>query len=231
LIFLSDKVMRTPWNSNPAPELPPGLQKVPTMTLTGDLGQTAAKRVNGLNPRLGASAPGQFGGIGSEATAAELAGDVDGMLLGTYLYGTSQGQALRTRLTQSPGAPNALKLSSFLTEYYFPWENTGITMGISSGNGGSLTELSAQSRFSRFSEIYWSKDSSGLAKFRWNTLNQTVKFNEYYGRRNQGAEYNGPDVGDSIASQGIFELWLEQQINQVPTTFSTRGNASLYLRE
>ncbi|NJN29692.1 MAG: hypothetical protein HC824_03990 [Synechococcales cyanobacterium RM1_1_8] len=87
-------------NSNPAPGLPPGLQKVPTMTLTGDLGQTAAKRVNGLNPRLGASAPGQFGGVGSEATAAELVGDVDGMLLGTYLYGTPQGQALRTRLTQ-----------------------------------------------------------------------------------------------------------------------------------
>lgn len=98
-------------------------------------------------------------------------------------------------------------------------------MGISSGNGGNPTELSAQSRFSRFSEIYWSKDSSGLAKFRWNTINQTVKFNEYYGRLNQGTEYSGPDVGDSIASNGIFELWIEQQINQAPTTFST-GNTN-----
>jgi Ca2+-binding RTX toxin-like protein len=202
------------------------LQKVPTMTLTGDLGQTASKRVNGLNPLLGASGIGQFGGVGAEATDAELVADVDGMLLGTYLYGTPQGQVLRERLKAAPNNTNSLKLSSFLTEYYFPQENTGITLGIASGNSGSPTVLSSTSRFSRFSEIYWSANPAGVTPYRWNVIDQTVLFNNAYSTKFEGPEYKASDVGDSIASNGIFELWLGQKIDNSPTSFRQGSDRS-----
>jgi hypothetical protein len=165
--------------------------------------------------------------VGNEASAAELNADIDGMLMGVYLSSTSTGQSIRTRLNSTPGTPGALKLSTFLKEYYSPWENTGITLSLATGYQGSEQELSVQTRYSRFSELYWSRNSNDITPFRWNIIEQTVRFNHYYAgfQKVKGDSAYGPaNVGDSIAAVGIFEIWLSQQISGMTATTQS-GNS------
>ncbi len=67
-----------------------GLDPLYATTITGDLGQTVTSP-NKLCSEV--SCP--FGGIGNEATSAELHGDIDGFMLGNWLCTTINGQAMR----------------------------------------------------------------------------------------------------------------------------------------
>lgn len=213
--------------ANMNPNGVPGLQKIPAITLVGDLGQTAARKDRGLNPFPDM---GLFTGVGHEADSSELRADIDGMLMGIYLSGTSMGQSLRSRLITGPDASGSVKLSTLLREYYFPWQETGLQLSIGSGPSGSQQELSVQTRYSRFSELYWSINGANLTPFRWNIIEQTIRFNRVYTMSKQNDPNYGPDnMGDSLAAVGIFEIWLSQQITgeAASTRTGTSGNDPL----
>jgi Ca2+-binding RTX toxin-like protein len=218
--------------ANTKPGGVPGLQKIPCITLAGDLGQTAAMKVGGLNPGSGI-----LTGVGGEANSSELNGDIDGLLLGTYLSGTSTGQLIRTRMNASPSTSDSIKLSTFLRAYYSPQKGDKIILSIASGNRTAQQELNVGARYSRFSEVYYSeKSGNSLTPFRWNVIEQTVRFNYLYSTAQNinplapSTRYGGANVGDSIASVGIFEMWLGQKINQAPASsqYGTIRDESLY---
>jgi Ca2+-binding RTX toxin-like protein len=218
--------------ANTKPGGVPGLQKIPCITLAGDLGQTASMKIGGLNPGSGI-----LTGVGGEANASELNGDIDGLLLGTYLSGKSTGQLIRTRMNAAPTVSDSIKLSTFLRAYYSPQKGDKIILSIATGNRTAQEELNVDTRYSRFSEVYYSvKPSNSLTPFRWNIIEQTVRFNSLYSIAQNinpfdpSTRYGAANVGDSIASVGIFEMWLSQKMTQAPaySQYGTKRDEPLY---
>jgi hypothetical protein len=107
-----------------------GLDPLYATTITGDLGSTVATRQLDSKIRSGYINP--LGGIGSEATEAELIGDIDGFLIGYWLSTTTKGQEVRTAMTQN----NYYKLSTILGEYYRT--RTDRPIGMMAGSGYPL---------------------------------------------------------------------------------------------
>jgi hypothetical protein len=114
-----------------------GLDPLYAVTMSGDLGQIAAlQQVDSVNNTRSI-----WGGIGLEATAAELIGDIDGFLLGNWLSTTVTGQNVRRQLVQG----NNIRLSRILSEYYRT--DTARTLGMRAGSGSPLEAIG---RFSNY---------------------------------------------------------------------------------
>ncbi|MBE9012112.1 hypothetical protein IQ250_18085 [Pseudanabaenaceae cyanobacterium LEGE 13415] len=127
-------------------------------TITGDLGQT----VTAPNT-LCSQTKCIFGGVGSEATSAELHGDIDGFMLGYWLSATIAGQEYRSSMVQN----NSTKVSTMLDEYYRG--RTDRPFGMMAGSG---FPLEATRRFFNFKETY--------KALRDDFTEQSVSFHYYY---------------------------------------------------
>jgi hypothetical protein len=136
-----------------------GLDPLYAVTMSGDLGQTAAlQQVDSVNNTRSI-----WGGIGLEATAAELIGDIDGFLLGNWLSTTAAGQNVRRQLVQG----NNIRLSRILSEYYRT--DTTRTLGMRAGSGSPLEAIG---RFSNY--------NISLQFITNELFAQTLAFHEWY---------------------------------------------------
>jgi hypothetical protein len=162
-----------------------GLDPLYATTITGDLGQTVTPP-NTLCTEVFCS----FGGVGSEATSAELHGDIDGFMLGYWLCTTINGQAMRESMVQG----SSVKLSTILGKYYRT--RTDRPLGMTAGTN---FPLEAVRRFSNFRATFKALKSTFAS--------QTVAFNRYY------APYTVQQFGDANKSlQAVydFEQWCSR---------------------
>jgi hypothetical protein len=107
------------------------------VTITGDLGQTVAEKALESVDHNG----NLWGGVGKEATSAELHGDIDGFLIGNWLSTTTPGQNVRTALIGG----NQVRLSQIIAEYYRT--TTRKILNMQAGSGYTLESIR---RFSNF---------------------------------------------------------------------------------
>jgi hypothetical protein len=156
------------------------------VTITGDLGQTVARYALESVDYNG----NQYGGVGTEATSAELHGDIDGFLIGNWLSTTTAGQTVRTKLVQS----NQIRLSQIISEYYRTTTQKTLNM-----IAGTKDALESNRRFSNF---------NASLNFITNELySQTVIFNNWYTLANSNTRYD-PDL--SIRATKDFIAWCNQ---------------------
>jgi hypothetical protein len=156
------------------------------VTLTGDLGQTVAEYALESVDYNG----NQYGGVGTEATSAELHGDIDGFLIGNWLSTTTAGQNVRTQLVQG----NRIRLSQIISEYYRT--TTQKTLNMIAGSGYALE---SNRRFSNF---------NASLKFITDELySQTVIFNNWYTLAHSKTRYD-PDL--SIRAANDFIAWCNK---------------------
>ncbi|MGB7415836.1 MAG: hypothetical protein WA902_16645, partial [Thermosynechococcaceae cyanobacterium] len=131
-----------------------------------------------------------YGGVGTEATSAELHGDIDVFLIGNWLSTTTAGQNVRTQLVQG----NRIRLSQIIAEYYRT--TTSKSLGMKAGSGYDLESIR---RFSNF---------NATLKFISNELySQTMTFNAWYSLARLDRR------GDSVASIKAttdFIKWCDQ---------------------
>ena len=158
-----------------------GLDPLYATTVTGDLGSTVVlpnKRYDtGYKP---------FGGVGTEATAAELNGDIDGFLLGYWLSATANGQTIRTAMIQG----NSVKLSTMLAEYYRIRTDRPIGMV-----AGSNYPLESIRRFTNFNKTF---------QYLYQTFaDQTVLFNRYWALNKMAV----PNPEEALRVMSDFEQW------------------------
>jgi hypothetical protein len=162
-----------------------GLDPLYTVTLTGDLGQTA------LTPStLCSEFPCVFGGVGSEATAAELNGDIDGFLLGYWLSSTSSGQNYRSTMVRNG---TGAKLSTMLAEYYRTRTDRPINM-----IAGSGYPLESTRRFSNFRPT--------LQTLRVTFVQQMSAFHVYFAALNQ----RGSELPRALTGFVNFVSWCDR---------------------
>jgi hypothetical protein len=158
-----------------------GLDPLYATTITGDLGQTVTPPNT-----LCTEVPCSFGGVGNEATSAELHGDIDGFMLGNWLCTTINGQAMRESMVQG----SSVKLSTILGEYYRTRTDRPLGM-----TAGTSLPLEAIRRFSNFKATF---------KALKNTFSvQTVAFNTYYAPYSK----NLPNPFKSLQALYNFEQW------------------------
>jgi hypothetical protein len=162
-----------------------GLDPLYTTTITGDLGQTAT-----IPNTLCSESRCVFGGVGSEATAAELNGDIDGFLLGYWLSTTSAGQAYRSTMVRNG---SGARLSTMLTEYYRTRTDRPINM-----IAGSGYPLESTRRFSNFRPT--------LQTLRISFIDQTASFNSYFAALNRRI----PDSSRSLRAFADFVSWCDR---------------------
>jgi hypothetical protein len=138
-----------------------GLDPLYATTITGDLASTVAKRQ--LDSKFSASYVNSLGGIGSEATEAELIGDIDGFLIGYWLSTTKRGQEIRSAMTQN----SYFKLSTLLSEYYRARSDRPIGMTSSIGN-----PIEAVRRFSNI--------NASLPYLKQTLIEQTISLRKWW---------------------------------------------------
>ena len=123
-------------------------------------------RLNGTFCTLATQTPVAIGGIGTEASSAELYGNIDGFWMGTWLR-TDKGQYVCQRMNLPMNDPNNVKLSTLIGEYYgtIKIENRILNMTTKFG-----TKLISNSRFSNLLAMIRDTD------FRLNTLVQSILY-------------------------------------------------------
>jgi hypothetical protein len=172
------------------------------VTIAGDLGQTVtpdAELCRNANC-------GYAGGVGTDATAAELLGDIDGFILGYWLSTKKQGHEVRRALIQGnkyKGVGKKIKLSDMLEEYYLLTPKTQarpIDMKTVSGSS-----LQANLRFSTFNGMYPGIKST--------LLSQTIAFNYWFAT----AKNIAPSQQDAIQAVQDFEYWFKCNYNAKST--------------
>ena len=162
-----------------------GLDPLYATTITGDLGQTAT-----APDTLCSQTKCIFGGVGSEATSAELHGDIDGFMLGYWLSTTTAGQEYRSSMVQN----NSTKVSTILDEYYRG--RTDRPIGMMAGSG---FPLEATRRFSNFKVTL---------KVLANTFGgQTIAFHNFYAPKVRGQLPNPLQAGQAYLD---FENWCNR---------------------
>jgi hypothetical protein len=136
------------------------------VTMAGDLGQIAARnQVFSVNNTSSA-----YGGVGTDATAAELVGDIDGFLLGNWLSATTAGQNVRRQLVQG----NNVRFSKILVEYYRTEPNP--ILGMRAGSGDPLEAIR---RFSNY--------NTSLNFITDELYAQSLGFHRWYVRAGEGS--------------------------------------------
>jgi hypothetical protein len=156
------------------------------VTITGDLGQTAAERAIESVDYNG----NQYGGVGTEATSAELHGDIDGFLIGNWLSTTTAGQNVRTQLVQG----NRIRLSQIIAEYYRT--TTQKTLNMMAGSGYALESIR---RFSNF--------NASLKFISDELYSQTTIFNSWYAAAHSGTRNDG---WYAIKAASDFIAWCDK---------------------
>lgn len=162
-----------------------GLDPLYATTITGDLGQTATPP-NTLCSQKSCI----FGGVGSEATSAELDGDIDGFMLGYWLSTTSYGQDVRSIMVQN----NSIKLSTILLEYYRG--RTDHPIGMIAGSGFYLEAIR---RFFNFTETFKVLKNDFAV--------QTVAFNTYYAPT---IAKQSPNPQQTLKALDDFDKWCDR---------------------
>jgi hypothetical protein len=146
------------------------------VTISGDLGQSAYM-VNEEHY----SPP--YVGPGTEATYAELIGDIDGVLIGKNLIALSNGRSLFDK----PG-PTGIRLSEVLARYYD-----------SSGGNSAASGVSAANRFQEFSK----EDMDYLED---ETKNFAVNYTYYKKGKAEGLfSWTGGEAEEAVEE---FREWL-----------------------
>jgi hypothetical protein len=153
------------------------------MTICGDLGQT-------VTPPAYRTLTAPFGGVGTEATSAELHGDIDGFMLGYWLASTSSGKDVRTAMFQG----SSVKLSTMLAQYY----RTRIDKPIYMRSGGAGDDLEAIRRFANFNFTF--------TALREIFIIQTVAFQTWYAIQAKTL----PNETDSAKVLWDFEQWCRR---------------------
>jgi hypothetical protein len=182
-----------------------GLDSLYAATIAGDLGQTVTGdqklwTSSTYNPSMG--------GVGTEATSAELYGDIDGFWLGSWLRGKPKGQAVRDRMRLPMTNLNNVKLSTFLGEYYGTIKpqdkKLGMTIDFVSKSTNKTISSSLQSnlRLSNFVSLLVNQ------KFRENLLLQTIGFQASYALA-AGKPINQQAAALAYAS---FQTWCVREV-------------------
>jgi hypothetical protein len=162
-----------------------GLDPLYATTITGDLGQTATPPST-----LCSQKPCAFGGVGSEATSAELDGDIDGFMLGYWLSTTSYGQDVRSIIVQN----NSIKLSTILLEYYRG--RTDHPIGMIAGSGFYLEAIR---RFFNFTETFKVLKNDFAV--------QAVAFNLFYAPK---IGKQSPNPQQTLTALNDFDKWCSR---------------------
>lgn len=161
-----------------------GLDPLYATTITGDLGQTI------ISPHTLCSEDYcSFGGVGSEATSAELHGDIDGFMLGNWLWTNNNGSTARKSMVQG----SSVKLSTILGEYYRT--RTDRPLGMTAGTNFSLE---AVRRFSNFRATF--KELTNTFAI------QTTAFNAYFAAYNK----QSPNALKSLVAVYDFKEWCDR---------------------
>jgi hypothetical protein len=179
-------------------------------TITGDLGQTATKPEYLYTPD---NYPYSTGGIGTEATSAELYGDIDGFLLGAWLRGKGKGQLARANMRLPMTNPNNIKLSTLLGEYYrtiLP-KDRKLNMNIEFINSKTQSIINSSlegiRRFTNFGTLLRNP------KFRYNFYLQTVGFQYYYSISKKDISLIAKQDASSACYR--FERWCSDEIKRI----------------
>lgn len=127
--------------------------------------------------------------MGSEATSAELHGDIDGFMLGYWLSATSAGQDYRSIMVQNS---NGAKVSTMLDEYYRG--RTDRPLGMMAGSGFPLEAIR---RFFNFKVT--------LKTLRFSFAVQTIAFHIYYAPTVRNRPPNTIQAANAFRD---FEKWV-----------------------
>jgi hypothetical protein len=182
-----------------------GVDSLYAATIAGDLGQTVT---GDYKLWTSTTYDSSRGGVGTEASAAELYGDIDGFWLGLWLRGKASGQAVRQRMRLPMTDINNVKLSTFLGEYYgiIKPQDKKLKMSIDFLNKITkktvTSSLQSNLRFTNFLTLLRNNT------FRNNLLLQTKVFQARY------AQFSAKSIDPkaAVASYVAFERWCFQQV-------------------
>jgi hypothetical protein len=169
------------------------------MTIAGDIARTITDKEQLWTEE---SYPGEIGGIGTEASSAELYGNIDGFWMGTWLR-SNEGQDICMRMDLPMNDPNNVRLSTLLGEYYGTIKvgNRVLIMKTEFG-----TNLMSNLRFSNFLQALKSTD------FRLNILTQSIVY-QLVNHRFSGIEKS--DFENTIKAYMSFESWCIAEFNKL----------------
>jgi hypothetical protein len=182
-----------------------GVDSLYAATIAGDLGQTVTGDEKLWTSN---SYDSSRGGVGTEASSAELYGDIDGFWLGLWLRGKAKGQAVRERMRLPMTNANNVKLSTFLGEYYGTIKQQDKKLGMSidflnkSTNKTVTSSLQSNLRFTNFVTLLMNQ------KFRTNLLVQTIVFQAKFAQFTK----KNIDQKTAVAAYVSFERWCIQQV-------------------
>ncbi len=207
-----DGILAPPDGSPTTFELSPtvvAIDSLYAMTIAGDIARTITGNEQLWTEEL---YPLDIGGIGTEASSAELYGNIDGFGIGTWLLRTDKGRDISMRMNLSINAPNNVKLSTILGEYYgiIKTENRVINMMTI-----FQTKLISNLRFSNFLGLLKSTD------FRLNILTQSIVYQLV---NSQLDDINNCSFENTIKAYVAFEGWCISE-------FSKLRNASILSKD
>jgi hypothetical protein len=181
-----------------------GIDSLYAMTIAGDIARTVTGEEKLWTVE---TYPVEVGGIGTEASSAELYGNIDGFWLGTWLR-SDVGQDICMRMDCPINDPNNIKLSTLLGEYYGTIKVENRVLNMKSGFG---TPLVANLRFSNLLGMLRS------VNFRLNILIQSIIYQLLDSKLN-GIEIN--EIGKSnfentIKAYTAFESWCISEFGKL----------------
>ena len=167
---------------------PIGIDSLYALTITGDIGQTATSKNSLCRDQC------LWGGVGSDASSAELHGDIDGFLIGYWLCSTKEGQIFRKKMCDEK---NTYNLSTLLGVYY----RTRQSVYLSSVMRSSMSSqpLEAIRRFSNMSVEL--KDHKHRGMF----IRQSMAFNTWYSAITSVL----PDSSKTLIALADFKKWCD----------------------
>lgn len=168
---------------------PIGIDSLYALTVTGDIGQTATSKHSLCRDQC------LWGGVGSEASSAELHGDIDGFLLGYWLCSTKEGQIFRRKMYDEK---NTYNLSTLLGVYYRIKQNAYLSSVMRSPM--SNQPLEAIRRFSNMSAEL--KDPKHRGIF----IQQSMAFNNWY---SSVLLHIFPDSPKTLIALADFKKWCD----------------------
>ncbi len=197
-----DGVLAPPSGSPTTFELPSvtiAIDSLYAMTIAGDIARTITDKEQLWSEE---SYPAEIGGIGTEASSAELYGNIDGFWMATWLR-TNEGQDIRMRMNVPINNPNNVKLSTLLGEYYGTIKTASRILNMKTEFGSSLI---SNLRFSNFLQVLKSTD------FKLNILTQTIIY-QLVNHRFSGAGKS--DFESAIKAYMSFESWCIAEFNKL----------------
>jgi hypothetical protein len=144
-----------------------------------------------------------IGGIGTEASSAEIYGNIDGFWIGSWLRTNEIGEETCMRMQIQMIDGNNVRLSTILEEYYGTITAQNRTLNMTSGFGTSLV---ANLRFSNFLGMLRSTD------FRLNMLLQSIVYQLLDARFNKAGKSS---FENTIKSYTAFEAWCVSEFNKL----------------